>query len=475
MNNSRKEVLKHSSYLLMARTFARLASVPFMLYAAAELKPRLFGVFTFVLVSVEMLSSLGDVGLTRYGTRTMVREEVRRERLAGIMLTVQMITSAVLMTVAYTTVLIVSPEAPKRDVILVGLMALFFSSFVFTTDTLFSAAKQFGATAIFQVVGKLVYLGIGFSALFLGYSVVAIMVAFVVSMAVESVLRMIYARLRITRFSRDFTAEEFMVVVRGTAPFAVTGIFTLIYYRADTIILAFLKGDAEVGIYGAAYSFFSFFVWLPIILSRTLLPGLTARNQADLADGTRNSWHWYRSVVIFGIALAYAVTVLAGPAIRILLPVDYNESITALQILIWSIPFMMMVSIGFVTLTINNAEMAGARTTISSAVIIIILDFLLIPPYAVKGAAVAMVLATALYYAQVQWVLSRRVWSPPQGVRRTLAIPLSGLSAMAATGFLVQPLGAIVTLPAGLIVYGGVILIGWHIDKSIFGRGPAGN
>jgi O-antigen/teichoic acid export membrane protein len=309
----------------------------------------------------------------------------------------------------------------------------------------------------------------------MGYSVVAVMAALVISMGVESVLRMVYARLKVCRFSGDYSSEEFMHVVRGTLPFAITGVATLVYYRADTIIMGVLRGDTEVGIYGAAYSFFSFFVWLPIILSRTLLPGLTAREQADPADGERNSWFWYRSIAVFGIALAYSVTVLAGPVIRLLMPPEYNESIITLQILIWSIPFLMMVAIGFVTLTIKNLEVVGARTTIASAAIIITLDFILIPPYGVKGAAFAMVVATALWYVQMQWILSRRVWAPEHGVIRTLGFPLAGLGAMAAAGWLLQPLGAVVTLIGGLLVYGGVILIGWYIDSEIYKNRPAGN
>jgi hypothetical protein len=46
---------------------------------------------------------------------------------------------------------------------------------------------------------------------------------------------------------------------------------------------------------------------------------------------------------------------------------------------------------------------------------------------------------------------------------------------MAAAGWLLQPLGAVVTLIGGLLVYGGVILIGWYIDSEIYKNRPAGN
>lgn len=51
--SERRQILRHSGYLLAARLLSRIASVPFLIYAAATLGPDLFGIFTFVLAGVE--------------------------------------------------------------------------------------------------------------------------------------------------------------------------------------------------------------------------------------------------------------------------------------------------------------------------------------------------------------------------------------------------------------------------------------
>ena len=242
---------------MLAKLFVRLVSVPFLIYVAASLGPSLFGVFTFVMATVEMISSLSDFGLSRYGTRLMVREEKDQAHFAGIMLTLQLCTSVVLASLGLVVVLIADPSSPKLQVLLLGLLAVVISAFIYTSEIIFTATKQFAASAIFSVAGRLIYLAAGFAALGMGWSVVAVMWAFVASMVLESLLRMAYAALKVTPFSFSFHWQDVRKIAIGTLPFAATAISALVYFRADTIILEVIKGDTEVGIYGAAYSFFS--------------------------------------------------------------------------------------------------------------------------------------------------------------------------------------------------------------------------
>lgn len=465
----RLRVLKHSSYLIVARIFARLASLPFFIYAARELGPALFGIFMFVVATVEILNSLSNLGIQRYGARAMVREEFEVRRLAGILLTMRLVFAFVLAGCSLALLLYISPESTKMQVVLLGLVAVIMSSMIQTTETLFTGTERFGASAAFQVLGRVIYLAIGFMVLGMGLSVVAVMWAFVISITVEGLLRVIYTVRVVTPFSFRFRREEVVRVLRGIMPFALTAIATLVYYRADTMFLEFIKGDVAVGIYGAAYSFYSFVIWVPIVLSRTLLPGLTSRYEHDPASGERNGWFWYRLVGLVSVPVIFTGTILAGPVIRKLMPLAYIDSIAALEILLWSMPSLMMVSVGFIILTVADLEMKGAHTTIATAVIIVILDLVLIPRYGVTGAAAAMVVSTVIWGVQVHWLLHRYVLSAEHGVLRTFGIIIGGFLAMAAATIAALPFGLPVMLVAGMAAYMAVFLIGWFIETRVKG------
>jgi O-antigen/teichoic acid export membrane protein len=462
---NRFEVLKHSGYLLLAKLFVRLASVPFLIYVAATLGPSMFGVFAFVLASVEMVSSLGDFGLSRYGTRVMVREEKNHARFAGIILVMQLATSLLLAGLGAAFILLIAPESPKLQVLLLGLVAVILSAFTYTTETIFTATSRFPASALLTVIGRAIYIAAGFVVLSLGHSVVAVMWAFVGSIAIESLLRMVYAATKITGFSFSFTWGEVKHVARGTLPFAVTGIASLVYFRADTIILGIVRGDLDVGIYGAAYSFFSFFMWLPIVINRTLLPRLISRYRNDPKEGEIASLYWYREMGVAGVAIAFTMTVLARPIIGTLMPDTFSDSIIVLQILMWSIPPLMMVSTGFNSLTVCDREKTGANTSVIYAALIVALDFALIPHFGPRGAAVAMVVTTLLWEFTIHWLLTKHVLAPGHGLLRVFGMPVLGGACMAIVALAVSGYGAFVSLTAGLAVYGAIVMMLRFVER----------
>ena len=462
---NRFEVLKHSGYLLLAKLFVRLASVPFLIYVATTLGPSMFGVFAFVLATVEMVSSLGDFGLSRYGTRVMVREEKDHARFAGILLSMQLATSLLLAGLGVAVILLISPESPKLQVLLLGLVAVILSAFTYTTETIFTATSRFSMSALLTVAGRVIYLAAGFTVLGLGLSVVAVMWVFVGSIAIESLIRMVYTATRVTGFSFSFTWDEVKHVARGTLPFAVTGIASLVYFRADTIILGIVRGDLDVGIYGAAYSFFSFFMWLPIVLCRAMLPNLTARFRDNPEEAESTSWYWYRAMGVAGVAIAFTMTVLARPIIGTLMPDTYSDSIIVLQILMWSIPTLMMVSVGFNSLTVCDREKTGANTSVITAALIVALDIALIPHFGPRGAAVAMVITTALWEFAIHLLLAKHVLAPRHGLFSVFSMPVLGGGCMAIVALAVSGYGPFATLTAGLAAYGAVVMMLRFVER----------
>lgn len=450
---------------MFARLFTRLASVPFLIYVASDLGPSLFGIFSFVLATVEMVSSLSDFGLSRFGARALAREKGSWNRLAGIILSLELLFSLLLTVLGFALIMLLRTESPKLDVLLLGLVAVFLSSFVYVTETAFTAAKKFGASAVLTIIGKVIYLAGGFLALQLGFSVVAVMFAFIVGMGLECVLRMIYTLRNVTSFSFRFSRGEALNVARGTVPFAVTSLSSLVYFRADTLILEFIKGDLQVGVYSAAYSFFAFFVWAPIVLTRSLLPSLVEKFSEHPREAEQMSWYWYRLSAIASIPVAFAMTMMARSIISTLLPTMYEDSIQVLQILIWTFPLLMMVSVGFNSLTVYEKEKTGAVSSVMAAVLVVVLDLALIPFFGPIGAAIAMVATTAVWLVQTHWLMKKHLLAPVHGLRRTFGIPVAGSAAMVVAALVTGAGGPYIVLVSGLTAYGIVVFLGRWFER----------
>jgi len=85
-----------------------------------------------------------------------------------------------------------------------------------------------------------------------------------------------YAKIRL-----DFDKKLWLEIIKKTWPIGLTIFLNLIYLRADTLILSFLRKSSEVGIYGASYRVIDVLITLPFIFAGIVLPILTAGWQSN--------------------------------------------------------------------------------------------------------------------------------------------------------------------------------------------------
>lgn len=452
-----KKVLKNSSYLLGSRLLSRLIFIVFVIYAASRLGPELFGILAFALATVELLSSIGDLGLTRYGARELVRHWDDRPVLAGEILVLQILTSLFFSLGGLLLVIAWRPDDPKFQLLLLGLVAIFLSGLVNTTETIFIAGQRFFYSALLTFIGRLIYVGIGFAALAAGASVIMVMWGFVAAVVVESLFRMLVVIRTVTRFSFSFSAGRLWKMFVATLPFAIAAAANVAFLRVNVMVLELLDGDVAVGVFSVAFTLFTPFIWIPMIINRTLFSGLT-EDFANNPDRARHStWQWYRLMAMAGIPAALAITLLAGPVFSHF-PAGYEGSAGVLQILIWALPLLLVISIGFNTMQIINRERASARVQMSGALANAAACFALIPPFGIKGAAAATVVGAAVMEAQIYLDLHKHFLQrkhtivlflrPVVGglVMTAVALPLYGFNPWLATG-------------AGLVAYAAAILV----------------
>lgn len=452
-----KTVIRHSSYLLGSRVLSRLLYIVFFIFAASRLGPELFGVLAFALATVELLSSVGDLGLTRYGARELVRDWDNRPVLAGQILVLQVVTSLFFSLGGLALVLFLQPDEPKYQLLLLGLVAIFLSGLVNTTETIFISGQRFFYSALLTFIGRLVYIGIGFAALAAGSSVVMVMWGFVAAVVVESLLRMLVVIRTVTRFSFSFSKGRLWKMLVATIPFALAAAANVVFLRVNVMVLELLEGDVAVGVFSVAFTLYIPFIWIPMIINRTLFSGLTEDYARNPDRARRSTWQWYRLMALVGIPAALTITLLAEPALSHF-PAGYEGSAGVLQILIWALPLLMVISIGFNTMQIINRERAAARVQLSGALANAAACIVFIPPFGIKGAAAATVIGAAVMEAQIYLDLHKHFLQR----KHTIVLffrPVIGGLAMTAAALLLFGFNPWLATGAGLVIYAATIVV----------------
>ncbi|GBE57397.1 polysaccharide biosynthesis protein [bacterium BMS3Abin01] len=451
-----KTIVRYSSYLLGSRLLSRVLFTVFFIYAASLLGPELFGALSFTLVTVELLSSIGDLGITRYAARELVRHWDNKELLAGEVLFLQGLTSVIISLGGLLVILAWQPQYPKLQMLLLAMAAVLLSAVVNTTEAIFVATHNFLYSALFTFIGRLVYVSIGLIALYQGASVVVVMLGFLIGVIVEATLRLTVVLRRVTTFSFGFSRAQMMRILSAIKPFALTAAANIIFLRANVVILEILSGDAAVGIYNIAFTLFVPFVWLPMILQRTVFPGLTRIYAMDPGKARIHTWQWYRLMALVGIPIAISVGLLAGPVLS-LFPAGYEESIPTLMVLMASIPLMLISSVGFNTLQVVDREGSAALASTIAAVTCILSSFILIALFNVIGAALAFLMASTVLTGFLLCLVYNHFLK--KSPLRLFIKPLIAGAAMLGAALFIWNLSTWLAPVVGIVVYTVVVFV----------------
>ena len=191
-------------------------------------------------------------------------------------------------------------------------------------------------------------------------------------------------------------------------PFILSGVVVTLYMRLDQIMLGSMISEKEVGQFSAAVRVSELFLFLPIAITSSFLPGLLKTRQEQGEEKflvkLQSLFNW---MFLISFVIALVGTVFSRLIINVLYGHAYTESANILVIHIWSLVAIFMgVSSSQYLIIEGIQQYSFYRTTIGLAVNVI-LNILLIPVLKAYGAALAT-LCSQFVVAYITCLLFRR-------------------------------------------------------------------
>jgi len=189
-------------------------------------------------------------------------------------------------------------------------------------------------------------------------------------------------------------------VVRLGWPLALLAGLAVIYQRMGVFILSYQAGASATGWYSAAariveafkFVHLAFFGALFPILARIASSNNYSENRIGQHQSVTHPWRkWFLRLVLFSLVASTGLTLLAAPVIHLLYGSGFLPSITALQILAWSlIPYTFSARFSLEMVT-RRQENHVVIITVLSLACSALLNLALIPRFGVPGASLATV------------------------------------------------------------------------------------
>lgn len=406
--NTGKRIGINTIATTVAEYFGLILSFIFVAIFARYLGVESYGTYAFAFSFVSMFRMLFDLGLNSLNVREIARNKDKTNFYFGNSLIIELISSTVLVVFVGTLVHFLGYDNQTVYIVLVAAICISFEVIGWVAFSIFSAYEFKYYEALIRIAGKFVYITLGFIGIFLQFTLLELVGLFAVASAIQMVIGyfVLIRKIIVPKIVVDFKAWPDLI--KMALPFAIGGIFFDIYFNIDMTMVSLLKGEAAVGYYSIAYRFMVIFLIIPSALSGSLMPVFSRLYSSSSHDLIVKAFT--RSVnylLIISIPLAIGMSLISDIAILTIFGIDYENSIVALQILVWVLVFYYVNSISLSALYSLDRQRVVLFSLLGSVILNVALNFYLIPLYSYSGAAIATVITEVCLFIQYGYYLKK--------------------------------------------------------------------
>lgn len=336
-----RSILKQTSWLFLAQSITRVIGLFYTIFLARTLGVEEFGLYVLALAYFSLVSSVSDFGFNRFLIRELAKDKLKLPELVCNIAMLRLTLAAILFAIFAYGLYLFDPDKLRVSLTLLAVLAILPQSAAITIDAVFVAFRKLQFSALALLISSLttvllgsilVYFGLGaFGAV---NAIIFGQLAYVLALAIF-LWRQGVLNLSSVKFA---TLKQ---VTLGSLPYGLLGILGLLYFRIDTLLLSYLRGNFEVGLYGAAYRFLEAVVFIPTALGIALFPVMAKLHTLHVSQIKSL---YVRSMKIMGfisIILAFVYITILPIIIKEFLP-KFLPSIDAVRILALAIPFMFL-------------------------------------------------------------------------------------------------------------------------------------
>jgi O-antigen/teichoic acid export membrane protein len=450
MPASARRILANTTYRLSADVGAKIASVALFVVMARELGEAGFGLFSFALALVMLVTAAADFGQDRVLTREVARRPATLDGYLANTLALKL--ALALPGLAVATAIVAATGADRTTLAVVALLGLAVIADLLTA-TCFAVYQAFERMAFIPVVlvtQRFVTAVVGIAALLLGAGVVPVAAIFLLSAVLGFGLALTLLLGRVARPRLELRPRMWSALMRAAAPIGLAGLFAIVLFRIDMVMLAAFEPHQVVGQYGAAYRLFETTLFLSWAVGAAVYPVLSRSSRTSDPPVAGVYERSIKLVVALTLPLAAGAAILADPLVRLVFGAQYDEAGEALALLAPAIAFYPLAYVAGYLLV--SQDRSGWLTVTYAVVAVenVALNFVLIPWFSLEGAALGTSISEFLAAAILLLGAARTVGARPRV--RVLAGPALA-SALAAVAMALLADELLLAIAAGGVAY----------------------
>lgn len=386
-----KYLARNSGFLFLNGITTNILSFFAMLYITRYLGPEDYGIYSFAFAFIYFFSFIPDMGVHQILVREAAKDPEKAGKLIGNGTIMKFFLAFVAMLLALILINVINFPPSTKNALYIASIGLLVSG-TGAYGIIYEAKLRMEYSLFFNLVSRIFLLTFIFLAAANHSELNVFVLVSVSATLVHNLLMVLFSR-KLVKVSFDIDISLIKQLLKEAIPIAIASIFTVVYFKIDVLMLSFLRGDAEVGFYSAAYRLTDALVFLPAAFTTSTFP-LMSKYFKDSFDSFSFAYaRTFKYLFAGGLLIAVLVTFASEKIILTFYGPEYQKSVIALQILIWAAAITFISVLISSTCVSSGNQQIISKTAILAALLNVILNMVLIPSTGYVGAAVATVLS----------------------------------------------------------------------------------
>ena len=401
---------KNTSWLFAEKILRMVVGLLVGVWVARYLGPEKFGLLSFAHSFVGLFTIFATLGLDEVVVRELVKDESRRDSLVGTTFWLKLFGAFLVLLVLAFAINFTSNDVDTHILVFIIASATIFQSFNIV-DFYFQSKilSKFVAYANFisLFISTILKIALILShASLLAFAWVVLFDSFVLACGfIYFFLKHSTFRIRYLIFHKSTAID----LLKDSWPLIFSGGVLMIQARIDQVMIKEMLGSLEVGYYSVAMRLIEAVAFIPMLLKSSLYPSIqSAKNQSKALYQDR-LLNFYRLNFLFFLVLAIPIFIFAEPIIVLLFGIEYQPAGVLLALLSIRLFFANMGVARGTYIVTENLMKFSMLTMILGTIVIIYLNYVLIPNYGARGAIVATIVSffTTIYLVDIFYSKTR--------------------------------------------------------------------
>ncbi|HPN88270.1 MAG TPA: flippase [Candidatus Omnitrophota bacterium] len=384
-----KKYFYNTSWLLGERILRCVATLIIGILLARYLGPKQFGILNYAISFVLLFLNITSLGLDDILPRELVKNPSHENELLGTAFLLRLFSGI------FSILLIILINIWRQEnfaiisIIIIIALGLIFKPFLIIESFFYSkVTSQHSAKAYLFALVIFFLLQI---ALIL---IKAPLIWFAFAILLDGIILALGLSYNYLKQNKKFHAWKHkrnvaISLLHDSWPLILSGMTISIYMRIDQIMIKNMLDVTQVGIYSIAVRISEAWYFIPVLICSSLFPAIIKFKEHDFIMYNHRLRQLYSLMILLALSIAIPISFFSKNIISLLFGTEYIGATSVLKIHIWSAIFVFLGVASSRYLLAENFTKISLITTSASMLINIILNFILIPLYGIKGAAIA--------------------------------------------------------------------------------------